>query len=110
MATDPRESSRSLLGFSAAVAGVILSMAVVMLLIAVMFWIGRDARPDPSVKFQEAKSKMLELKAADEARLSSYGWVNKQTKTVHIPIERAMQIVVKEPKRLPLPDKADAKR
>jgi len=39
------------------------------------------------------------LYAEEEQRLDSYGWVNKEKQIVHIPIERAMKLLVEE-KRL----------
>jgi hypothetical protein len=39
------------------------------------------------------------LYAEEEQRLDSYGWVNKEKQIVHIPIERAMMLLVEE-KRL----------
>jgi hypothetical protein len=32
----------------------------------------------------------------DEQKLQSYGWVDKAQKTVHVPIERAMHLIVEE--------------
>jgi hypothetical protein len=32
------------------------------------------------------------LRAAERARLSSYGWTDRATAAVHVPIERAMQL------------------
>ena len=47
------------------------------------------------------------LRAAEEATLTSYGWVNQETGIARIPIARAMEIVVE--RGLPAPAKAPAK-
>ena len=48
----------------------------------------------PEPRLQVAPPQELQTyKATEQARLSTYGWVNKQAGIVHIPIERAMQII-----------------
>ena len=37
---------------------------------------------------------LKKLQAEEKARLSSYGWVDQTTGTVHIPIERAMELSI----------------
>lgn len=39
--------------------------------------------------------RLTALRAAAEQRLHSYGWVDRQAGVVHIPIERAMQLIVR---------------
>jgi hypothetical protein len=38
-------------------------------------------------------------RSRQNARLGSYGWVDKEKKVVHVPIEEAMKQVVSEPKK-----------
>ena len=40
-----------------------------------------------------------QLRAQQEQTLHSYGWVNEQTGTVRIPIERAIELLVEQPQR-----------
>ena len=44
----------------------------------------------------ETVSDAKELNALSSARLNSYGWVDEQKTVAHIPIERAMALVVKQ--------------
>jgi hypothetical protein len=37
---------------------------------------------------------LKKLQAEEKGRLSSYGWVDRTTGTVHIPIERAMELSI----------------
>lgn len=39
---------------------------------------------------------LLELRQKEEQQLSSYGWVGKEKKEVHIPIDRAMHLMGEE--------------
>jgi hypothetical protein len=39
--------------------------------------------------------RLTALRAAAEQRLHSYGWVDRQAGVVHIPIERAMELIVR---------------
>ena len=36
------------------------------------------------------------MRAQEEARLNSYGWIDEENGIVHIPIERAMDILAKQ--------------
>jgi hypothetical protein len=37
---------------------------------------------------------LANLRAAEEADLDSYGWIDRNSGTVHIPIDRAMQLLL----------------
>ncbi|MGH7176034.1 MAG: hypothetical protein ACREJC_01520 [Tepidisphaeraceae bacterium] len=50
-------------------------------------------QPNPSHERLDRQD-MQALLAREQAALSSYGWVDRQTGVVRIPIDRAMQIVV----------------
>ncbi|MGE5277937.1 MAG: hypothetical protein ACM3SU_13150 [Acidobacteriota bacterium] len=96
------------------VALVVLSLAL-MLLVGVLFKrfdqgaTQRDAqtadaaglerlekRLPPLPRLQvHATRHLREFRSAEEERLSTYGWMDRATGTVHIPIERAMDLVAK---------------
>jgi len=40
--------------------------------------------------------KLRDLRAQEAAQLNSYGWVDQQKGVVHIPIDRAMELMAKE--------------
>jgi hypothetical protein len=48
--------------------------------------------PEPRLESDE-RTEIKDFRLAEERTLNSYGWVNQQAGTVHIPIERAMQLV-----------------
>ncbi|HET7306983.1 MAG TPA: hypothetical protein VFK24_04085 [Gammaproteobacteria bacterium] len=51
------------------------------------------------------KAELRALRTLNHERLNSYGWINKKKGIVHIPIQRAMQIIAKHgfPPRPPVP-------
>jgi len=49
--------------------------------------------PVPRLEVKPGAS-LAELRAAEDADLNSYGWINRSTDTVRIPIDRAMQLIV----------------
>jgi hypothetical protein len=54
-------------------------------------------REPPSPRLQEHPIEDLEtLRARENARLHGYGWVDRAKGRVHIPIERAMELMAKE--------------
>ena len=54
-------------------------------------------REPPAPRLQEHPIADLQaLRARENAQLGSYGWVDQATGRVHIPIERAMEIMAKE--------------
>jgi len=58
------------------------------------------APPSPTLQNDPGRE-TAEIFAAAKARLGSYGWVDREAKTAHIPIERAMAILAEKglPKR-----------
>lgn len=52
----------------------------------------RESTPEPRLQVNGAKE-LRELRAAEEALLTSYGWVDKEAGMVRIPITRAMEIL-----------------
>jgi hypothetical protein len=53
-----------------------------------------QAPPEPRLQ-PDPVHDMERMRAAEEQRLHSYGWVDKEKGVAHIPIEQAMELVVK---------------
>lgn len=53
----------------------------------------QTAFPDPRLETDE-RNQLNDIRLSEEQKLNSYGWVDKKAGTVHIPIERAMDLVV----------------
>lgn len=53
----------------------------------------RREPPEPRLQIDPVGD-LAALRAREAARLSSYGWVDRQAGVVHIPIERAMELLV----------------
>jgi hypothetical protein len=49
--------------------------------------------PEPRLQIKPAAD-LAKLRAAEDADLNSYGWVNRDSGTVRIPIDRAMQLLL----------------
>jgi hypothetical protein len=100
---------RAILGF-----GVILLVAAVVIHIA-LYWLlqyyrDRSARQAPAVSTIPTEEQippgprlqvspptdLAKLRAAEEKELQSYGWVDKETKIVRIPIDRAMELIAEK--------------
>jgi hypothetical protein len=59
--------------------------------------LAREREPTPEPRLQiDAHDELRQMQAAEEAALNSYGWVDKDAGKVRIPIERAMEILVKK--------------
>ena len=55
----------------------------------------REEPPEP--RLQDAPAADLDaFRAREQERLSTYGWIDRQAGVVHMPIERAMEIVARE--------------
>lgn len=50
--------------------------------------------PAPRLQLDPRRDLTL-LRTAEDQRLSSYGWINRDRKTVHIPIEHALALTLK---------------
>ena len=95
-------------------AGLALAIAVVVVLVAMVLVFDHLARkeaehqpepttmtarpgdqtpPEPRLQ-QSPVSDLAQMRAEEETRLDSYGWVDRKSGTVRIPIARAMEIVV----------------
>lgn len=55
----------------------------------------REAMPEPRLQIA-AQNELREMRAAEEAALNSYGWVDKDARIVRIPVKRAMEILAQK--------------
>jgi hypothetical protein len=65
-----------------------------------------DAFPQPLLETDE-RNELNDFRAKEEEQLNSYGWLDQKAGVVHIPIERAMQLVAE--RGLPVAPQGDAK-
>lgn len=86
-----------------------LTLAVILigtaLFFLITFFATRAVPPDPGWDARRGAERLQKRLAIDEdasLKLSTVGWVDRQEGTVHIPIEKAMELVVKELKNKPL--------
>ncbi len=58
------------------------------------FVLPRDLTRIPAPRLEESEGEALQaLHAEEDKRLNGYGWVNRQEGVVHIPIERALDLL-----------------
>jgi hypothetical protein len=55
----------------------------------------REATPGPRLQV-DANKELRQMRAAEDTALNSYGWVDRSSGSVRIPIERAMEILAKK--------------
>lgn len=111
---------RALLIFAAVLAGVVLltmlGMAGVFRYFGATQSLGSPASPfvdvrtlPPQPRLQvEPRVDLRELRSREEAKLHSYGWVDRNAGVVHIPIERAMDLALE--KGFPLRGEREVKK
>lgn len=59
--------------------------------------LAREREPTPEPRLQvDPHNELRQMRAAEEAVLNSYGWVDKDAGKVRIPIETAMEILAKK--------------
>ena len=59
--------------------------------------LAREREPTPEPRLQiDAHNELRQMRVAEDAMLNSYGWVDKDSGRVRIPIERAMEILAKK--------------
>ncbi len=70
----------------------------------------QELPPEPRLQTREFQD-LLQMRAAEEQRLHSYGWVDRTNGVVRIPIERAIELVAQRglPARPDLPLRKEAK-
>ncbi|HEU5397447.1 MAG TPA: hypothetical protein VFV81_09780 [Verrucomicrobiae bacterium] len=49
--------------------------------------------PKPNLQIDDDRAEMLSLRSAQDQELNQYGWVNRTNGIIHIPIERAIDLV-----------------
>jgi hypothetical protein len=64
----------------------------------------REAPPGPRLQSTPNRD-FAEFRAQQERRLKSYGWVDREKKIAHIPVDRAMDLVIE--RGLPKPQPAE---
>ena len=55
----------------------------------------RESMPEPRLQV-DAPNELRQMRAAEEAALNSYGWVDKEAGVVKIPVDRAMEVLAKK--------------
>jgi hypothetical protein len=55
----------------------------------------REAIPEPRLQIA-AQNELRQMRAAEEAAVNSYGWVDKDAGIVRIPVKRAMEILAEK--------------
>jgi hypothetical protein len=75
--------------------------AVILFAAALTFWMARSAdRRRPSLpptsppRLSQGPDELRQMRAAEEAFLNSYGWIDREKGIVRIPVERAMEMAV----------------
>ena len=59
--------------------------------------LARERESMPELRLQvDAPNELRQMRAAEEATLNSYGWVDKEAGVVKIPVDRAMEILAKK--------------
>jgi hypothetical protein len=80
-----------------AVVVVVFSLAVAVTLIALQAYYGRATARELEVKvLQITPEERARVETEQRERLSGYRWVDRDAGVVSIPIERAMELVVRE--------------
>jgi hypothetical protein len=55
----------------------------------------RETTPEPRLQV-DAQDELRQMRAAEDAALNSYGWVDKDAGIVRIPVDRAMEMLAKK--------------
>lgn len=93
---DPRESGDPRAGtlLFYGLLGVLVTILLVLTMVALYY---RTANAEAQRKlYGEVWTELRLLRARQEAELNSYRWIDKQAGVVGIPIERGMELVVRE--------------
>lgn len=88
--SDPRSSSTLIVG----AVGIVL-LVVVVILLEVLFYDTAETEYQRKVVAEQPQQLRL-LQAEQRDRLNAYRWVDRENGVVALPIERAMELVVKE--------------
>src|SRR5438128_1977992 len=102
---------RAVTGFGMGIAGTVIVVALLMWFLFDRFAAretSRSPQPEPMAASNPRKEPpeprlqkapvmdLKEFRAAEDAILNSYGWVDPEKGVVRIPVERAMELVAKE--------------
>ena len=93
-AADRKPESRLLT--PATVTAVLAGLALAAVMAGGMFWIGNRFLDDATESADAKRPTLRELEVVDKRELTNYGWIDRQRGVVRIPIERAMELLVKE--------------
>ncbi len=92
---------------TATILSIVLGLLVAVLMTFAMFWIGDYYRGSEASLHEQRKQKLREITATAQKELTTYTWVNQDDKTVRVPIDRAMQLLVDEGGFTPPPPPED---
>ncbi len=90
--TPPRRETSLL----ATALGVGASLFIFVTLIGIMYYFTAVHGQPAHTRDQERREKLDAQRGADGQLLTTYGWTDKAKGTVRIPVERAMDLVVRE--------------
>lgn len=80
--------------------GVASSLAVAAIIIATQAWFGFEVRQELQTKSHQQKNvELLDLRAEQQRKITTYRWVDQKASRVAIPIDRAMTLVAAERKQ-----------
>ncbi len=95
---DLNTSAIAIVGF----VGAIVVFAIIVLLMVIFHQV--EARQQYSKDISQSYAQVSKLTADQQGRLAAYGWVNEEKKIAHIPVARAIDLVVEELSRDPNAD------
>jgi hypothetical protein len=85
-----------------AVIGIVAILLLIVIIIGVQAWFMAEQKADIERKFSDAQPTWLvDLKTEQTQRLETARWVDQSKGIVQIPIEEAMQLIVKDQGKLP---------
>lgn len=97
-------SVRSVVAFAA---GLVVALIVIVAAMWVVFTVFFDVRPpgdrtlhtyDPGTAkhWNDPPADLMRMRAEEDARLNSFGWVDEDAGIVHVPIEQAMHMLIEQ--------------
>jgi len=83
--------------FTAGLVGAVLFVIALVWLKSYFFLVRNEVEEQQVLTVNNPK--LADLRAREQEELTTYGWEDKETGTVRIPIERAMELVAREQER-----------
>lgn len=85
--------------------GILAGLGVILIFVGILALTYRSAGPvTASLRLSENElAKVVETHGQNAQRLANYGWVNESAGVAHVPIERAMEMVVVNGGHVPKP-------